>query len=119
MSEIAIINFISVLNVLINVYLIINKIPNTSKLVKKYDKITKLNKLETFKSTHLQSTLFYKMESLKILIEETIPNKEAGQKFGKINPKIVKALITNPNNTLPIDIFFLFICLFPAYKVFK
>ena len=32
-------------------------------------------------------------DTLKILIEETIPNKEAGQKFGKINPKIVKALI--------------------------
>jgi len=32
-------------------------------------------------------------DTLKILIEETIPNKEAGQKYGKINPKIVKALI--------------------------
>lgn len=32
-------------------------------------------------------------DTLKILIEETIPNKEAGQKLGKINPKIVKALI--------------------------
>ena len=28
-------------------------------------------------------------DTLKILIEETIPNKEAGQKFGKITPKIV------------------------------
>lgn len=32
-------------------------------------------------------------DTLKILVEETIPNKEAGQKLGKINPKIVKALI--------------------------
>lgn len=31
-------------------------------------------------------------DTLKILVEETIPNKEAGQKLGKINPKIVKAL---------------------------
>lgn len=44
MPEIAIINFISVLNVLINGYLIINKIPNTSKLVKKYEHIVKINK---------------------------------------------------------------------------
>jgi len=32
-------------------------------------------------------------DTLKILIEETIPNKDAGQKFGKINPKILKALV--------------------------
>ena len=32
-------------------------------------------------------------DTLKILIGETIPNKDAGQKYGKINPKIVKALI--------------------------
>lgn len=32
-------------------------------------------------------------DTLKILIEETIPNKDAGHKLGKINPKVVKALI--------------------------
>lgn len=64
-----------------------NDIPLEGQIIRVADEFDAITSKRQYK-THIGVC-----DTLKILIDRTIPNKEAGQKLGKTNPKVVKALI--------------------------